>query len=79
MKYLLLAILLVECSQVEPIGNAISENSDNIKKAAIDISDSTIKVVKPAAKYVLKKTSEGIDYLKNNVNDAEVDNCGNAE
>lgn len=79
MKYLLLAILLVGCSQVEPIGNAVSENSDNIKKAAIDISDSTIKVVKPAAKYVLKKTSEGIDYLKNHANAEDADNCNNAE
>lgn len=57
------------CSQVEPIGNAFSDNSDNLKKAAVDIGDSTVKVIKPAAKWTLEMTAQGINYVQEKLED----------
>jgi len=61
--------VITGCSKVEPISNAVSDNSDNLKKAAVEIGDSTVKVIKPAAEWTLEKTVEGAKYLKNKLED----------
>lgn len=69
LAFILASLLFISCKQAEPIEHAWNDNSDNLKKAVVDIVDSTKKASKPIAKEVLNKAEETIVILRNELDE----------